>query len=439
MRILLVTHRYPPLGIAGVERLSEQTARTLTGSGHEVTVLTRDETSMSEGPRLLRTRRAGVPVQIIEGGGPSHGRFPRLAPALDRLFERVLIEVNPDVVLLSHLLGHSPSYLAIAHRWGVPVVMELHDFYVACERAHLQRFSGERCVGPEGGRACATHCFPQGARALERWALRSHLFRRALEQADALVCPSSFVEQYFREHFGPGLPPIHVIGNGVDFEGFAPSLPDVDRRELHLAFIGVVAEHKGVHVVLDALRLARLPASRLTLIGDVSPPYLRSLRRMSDKIDNFELRAYGRFEPAELPWLLADVDAVIVPSIVWETYSIVAREAFACGVPVIASRLGALTEAIRHGENGLLFEPGFPLDLATNLQLLASDPAHLRSLRDGIRATDWMSVKERTLRLERLLLDLGTGVQLADPKASELEELSILRDGLLEQQLSSHG
>ena len=51
-----------------------------------------------------------------------------------------------------------------------------------------------------------------------------------------------------------------------------------------------------------------------------------------------------------------DVDAVIIPSLVWETYSIVAREAMACGVPVIASRIGALPEAVRDGENGLLFD-----------------------------------------------------------------------------------
>lgn len=439
MRILLVTHRYPPLGVAGVERLSEQTARALTASGHEVTVLTRDEISVSEGPKLLRTRRAGVPVMIIAGGGPSHGRFPRLEATLDRLFERTLIEVDPDVVLLSHLLGHSPTYVAIAHRWHVPVVMELHDFYVACERAHLQRISGARCSGPEGGRACATHCFPPDARGLERWALRSHLYRRALEQADALVCPSSFVAQYFREHFGPRLPPIHVIGNGVDLEGLSPPLPDPKGRALHLACVGVVAEHKGVHVVLDALRLARLPDSRLTLVGQVSPPYFRALQRMSEDIDNFELRAYGRFEPAELPSLIADVDAVIVPSIVWETYSIVAREAMACGLPVIASRLGALPEAIRHGENGLLFEPGSALDLAANLQLLASDPARLRTLRAGIRPTDWTSVEERTQHLERLLRDLATGVRPVNPGAAELEELSILRDGLLDQELASYG
>src|SRR5205085_7165591 len=136
------------------------------------------------------------------GGGTMHGHCPRWGPVVERMFERTLLEVEPDVVLVSHLLGHSPAYVAIARRWGIPVVLELHDFYVACEQAHLLRTSGDLCAGPEAGKACATHCFPAQARTLETWALRTHMFRRALHSADALLCPSQFVADYFRREFG---------------------------------------------------------------------------------------------------------------------------------------------------------------------------------------------------------------------------------------------
>src|SRR5450755_2635900 len=122
MRILLVTHRYPPFGIAGVERLSEQTALALTAAAHHVTVLTRRESAAPPLPQLQRTERNGIKVSMLAGGGPTHGRFPELTPTLERLFERTLLESKPDVVLISHLLGHSPNYVSIAHRWGVPVV-----------------------------------------------------------------------------------------------------------------------------------------------------------------------------------------------------------------------------------------------------------------------------------------------------------------------------
>ena len=228
MRVLIVTHRYPPLGVTGVERVTEQTAQNLAAHGDEVTVLTRRETAAPPFPALERTQRDGIDVWMIAGGGPLHGRFPKLAPALEALFERTLIACEPDVVLMSHLADHSPGYVAIAHRWNVPVVLELHDYYFACEQARLQRTSGDLCSGPDAGRACAIHCFPDQQWSVARWALRTHMFRRALDQADALVTPSRFSESYFRQAFGPNLPPLHVLGNGVDRRPLGPRSPAGD-------------------------------------------------------------------------------------------------------------------------------------------------------------------------------------------------------------------
>jgi glycosyltransferase involved in cell wall biosynthesis len=432
MRILLVTHRYPPLGVTGVERLSEQTALALAASGHQVTVLTRNASETPAFPKLHRITRRGVGVTIISGGGPLLGRFPKLGPVLERMFERLLIEVDPDVILVSHLLNHSPMYLAIAQRWGVPVAMELHDFYAACERAHLQRLSGELCGGPESGRACATHCFRNDTRAPERWALRTHMFRHALEQADAVICPSEFVAAYFQAAFGPALPPTHIIGNGV--EACGNPLPSRRSTEgaLHLAYVGVVGPHKGPHVIVEALRLARLPAARLSVFGQPIQPYFRHLAENAAAIPGLEYCAYGAFDPVELPLLLADVDAVVVPSLVWETYSIVAHEAMACGVPVIASRFGALPEVVRHGENGLLFEPGSAYQLAINLQILNDNRELANTLRAGIRRSDWISVEERTTKLGSVLTSLAAARGATAEVSPELQELSVLRDALLE-------
>lgn len=426
MRILLVTHRYPPLGVAGVERLSEQTAVALTGAGHEVIVLTRHEAQAPPFPKRQGSQRRGVPVITIAGGGPQLGRFPRLGPAVERMFERTLIELQPDVVLASHLLGHSPTYVSLALRWGVPVVLEVHDFYVACELAHLQRISGELCRGPEGGGACATHCFPADRRAPERWALRTHMFRHAVQQADALVCPSRFVADYTEATFGPLMAPLHVIGNGVELVP-PPPAPASRRPGLHIAFVGVVGPHKGAHVIVEALRLAQLPSARLTLFGPPIEPYFREVIAAAESVANLEVHAYGAFEPPELPALLSDVDAVVIPSLVWESYSMVAHEALACGVPVIASRLGALPEAVRDGHNGLLFEPGSAVDLAAKLQMLTDDV--LRTLRDGIERSDWITVAERTRTIQTLLAQVvAAGTTRALP---EVDELTIMRDALL--------
>lgn len=429
MRVLLVTHLYPPFGLTGVERVAEQTALSLTGAGHEVIVLSRRESAAPPIPKVERTQRRGIEVVMLSGGGPLHGRFPKLSAVLDRLFERTLIECEPDVVLISHLMNHSPGYVAVAHRWGVPVVLELHDYYMACEQARLQRTSGELCGGPEGGRACAVHCFPEQERSLERWALRTRLFRDALEQADALLTPSQFVADYFHKLYGRALPPLHVIGNGIDTAN-APLRVNDDERPFSVGYIGAVTQHKGVHILVDALRQAQLPNARLTLFGVVTQPYFGELLETAQKIDNLQFQAYGGFEVAELPILLGGVDVVVVPSIWWETYSIVIREAFACGIPVIASRLGALPEAVRDGKNGFLFSPGDSLELATMLRALDSDRNQLAALRNGIRASDWMSVEERMRQLREVLRTVVEQAPLKTPMP-EAEELAILRDALV--------
>jgi glycosyltransferase involved in cell wall biosynthesis len=409
MRILMVSHGYPPWGLAGVERVTQQTARSLSEAGHEVTVFSRRATPAPSLPRLERARRIdGVQVAMAGGGGnPSGGPFPGHHDRLERIFEQLLLEVLPEVVVVGHLFAHSPGYVQVAHRWRVPVVLELHDFYTACERAHLERPSGELCEGPEGGRACARHCFSEQAEADGRWALRTHLFNLALTQADALVCPSRFVADYFSE-LGIDREHMHIIPNGIVFEGRRSSAHSEratppPTKTLHLASLGVATPHKGQHIVVDALRKARLPAVRYTLFGALTQPYTRDLRKTADESKGVELRTYGPYDPLSLPALLADVDVAIVPSLVWETFSIVAREAMACGVPVIASRLGALPEAVREGENGLLFTPGATAELAELLQRLDGDRTALARLRAGVGEGDWITVGERAQQLEAVL------------------------------------
>lgn len=433
MRVLLVSHGYPPFGLAGVERVTERTARALTAAGHSVTVLSRRTTPAPPLPSVERSRlQDGVNVVMVSGGGMAPGGpFPGHQDRLERIFERLLLELLPDIVLIGHLKTHSPGYVSIAHRWRIPVVMELHDFYTVCERAHLERPSGELCKGPEGGRACAQHCFPQQEDAEGRWALRTHLFRWALDRADALVCPSEFVADYLCE-LGVPRGRVQVIPNGIPFTGQpllgrrAPK-PHPPREPLHLASLGPVTPHKGAHIVVEALRKACMPAVRYTLFGALEQPYAQRLRKSAERIDGVELSTYGVYDSSFLPQLLANVDAVIIPSLVWETFSIVAREAMACGVPVIASRLGALPEAVREGENGLLFTAGASSELAELLQRLDTNRSELARLRDGIRSSDWITVTERTRRLEEVLERVrANGVEQAG-MGIEQPELGALR------------
>ncbi len=427
MRVLLVSHGYPPFGIAGVERVAEQSATALAARGHEVTVLTRRPTAAPPALMLERTEQDGVSVIRAVGGDSSFGRYPGREDALEGIFGRVLVETLPDVVVLSHLLHHSAGYVRLAHAWRIPVVLELHDFYAACPLAHLQRVSGERCGGPEGGAACATHCFPGQDDAHARWALRALEFAEAVRTADVVVAPSRFVAGYFGPVRGAATP-IVVVGNGFSLP--AARVPRPARSgPLHLASIGVVIEHKGAHVVVDALRRARIGPVRYTLFGSVVGAYAQELRKAAADVPGLELRMYGSFSPAELPALLGDVDVAVVPSVVWETYSIAAREALACGIPVLASRLGALPEAIRDGINGALFTAGDAGELGKLIAGLHADRSRVDALAAGIEHSDWVTLEDRTDALERRLCAVVAGGTPAGARAPG-SELRAIRGAL---------
>ena len=384
--------------------MTEQSARELAARGHEVTVLARHLTGAPLLPVLEQgSQQDGLDVRWIKGSTGADTLGARLE-RLERIFERVLLELLPDVVVIAHLMGHSPNYVPIAHRWGIPVMVELHDFYMACERAHLERAGGALCDGPERGRACAQHCFAGEDGALGRWRARTARFAEALAQADGAITPSELVAGFFR-----GVREVRVIPNGIvehDAVPAAPSSPDDADRPLELALLGAVVPHKGPHVVVEALRKAKLPAVRCTLFGPVQHPYADELRDQADDIDGCRLSMFGPYEQRMVPFLLRDVDAVIVPSIVWETFSIVVREAMSCGVPVIAARHGALAEAIRENVNGLLYQPFDSSGLAAILRRLDDDRGELARLRAGIERTDWITLEQRAGLIERMLGEL---------------------------------
>ena len=85
----------------------------------------------------------------------------------------------------------------------------------------------------------------------------------------------------------------------------------------------------------------------------------------------------GRLARAGVWATLAQVDGVVVPSQWYETYCFVLHEAFAAGVPVIATRLGVLAEAVREGVDGLLVEVGDVAGWRNAMQSLVDDPARL--------------------------------------------------------------
>ncbi len=207
---------------------------------------------------------------------------------------------------------------------------------------------------------------------------RSAAVRALFEDVDLFIAPSPFLREQFIAY---GLPREKIVFS--DYGIAARDFGAVPRRAEHpvrFTFIGTIVEHKGLHVLIEAFN--RLPpgAARLHVYGDLSE-FTGYARRIQEMITHPGITLRGRAENRDIPRILADTHALVVPSIWFENSPITIHEAFLARVPVIASRFGGMAGLVRDGENGLLFEMGNPDSLYHCLARCVADPAILETLR----------------------------------------------------------
>ncbi|MCA9971037.1 MAG: glycosyltransferase, partial [Anaerolineales bacterium] len=320
---------------------------------------------------------------------------PRLLAAL----RAVLAAERPHLVHLQHLMGLPFAVAGAIRAAGIPFVVTLHDYWYGCANAQLiTNDTQEICAGPDArfhncGR-CAlaraglpgqTWLAPAVAPLLQQ---RHRQTNRVLRSAAAVIAPTRFIRDTYRQM---GLPAdrIVVIPHGIEPPSDAAALraraaarpPDAP---LHLGYVGSLGWQKGLHVLVEAVNPLPPDRVRLSLYGglDAFPDYVAGLQRQAAHPG---IRFMGRIPRAALWTALADLDLLVVPTLWYEAFSLVVDEAFAVGVPVLASDIGVMPERIRHGQDGLLFPPGDAAALRAILQRLLANPAELAALRAHIR------------------------------------------------------
>lgn len=230
---------------------------------------------------------------------------------------------------------------------------------------------------------------------------------RVLAPVHRIVCVSEWLAEHTRGQLAAHLRSrVVVVPNGVDHATFTDVVRPPRTGALRVVFMGRVLKWKGPDVLLRALvRLGR-PDIHLTVIGsagfDRDAPltaYESQLRRLADDVAG-PVTFLPFQERQRVVALLAQADVCVVPSVDPEPFGLVALEAMAAGVAVVAARSGGLPEAI--GGAGLVVEPGDVGELAAALAALADDEGEVARLAaaGGQRARDmdWSVVAEQYAR-----------------------------------------
>jgi glycosyltransferase involved in cell wall biosynthesis len=360
MRVLIAHNRYRSAQPSGENAVVDDEARLLAEHGCDVELVQTHSDEISNWP--LR-KKALLPARTVWSRA---GR---------RLVADSIERYRPDVVHVHNTFPLlSPTALRAARASGAAVVATMHNFRPLCSAATFMR-DGKVCTsclghGPLPG--IVHGCYRDSRLATVPVAATISTHRIAgtwRNSVDRYVFPSAFARSLYLQ---AGWAPERLVVK----PNTAPE-PGLRREGSGHGFVALsrFSQEKGLDTLLDAWRDSEIDEP-LTLIG--SGELDADLRTRAGDLANVEF--LGQLSHRDALERLAGARALVVPSRWFEVFPRTIVEAYALGVPVVASRIGSLADVVDDGVTGLLVEPGSAWSLCTALRALAADDARTAQL-----------------------------------------------------------
>ena len=288
---------------------------------------------------------------------------------------------RPDIVHVHNTLFRiSPSVYWACKASGVPVVQTLHNFRLLCPAGQFVRSSHvcEECLESGVWHGVRHACYRNSRSATAAVALMvtAHQWARTWTDCiDAYIALSEFSRSKFVAA-GFSATKIFVKPNFVDPD------PGMGEGQEYALFLGRLHPEKGVRSLISAWKLLQAPIP-LLIVGD--GPMGHELREQATGLETVQFR--GHLERSEALAILKRARFLVMPSECYENFPCAIAEAYACGVPVLASSLGSLKELVQPHCTGLHFRAGDSEDLADCVTWAWSHPEELRAMGCRARAT----------------------------------------------------
>jgi D-inositol-3-phosphate glycosyltransferase len=291
---------------------------------------------------------------------------------------------------LSGVAGHS-----VKHELGIPLLSSFHTL------AKVKASGAREAPGQDGLRTAKEH--------------------EVIECSDVVIASCATEADQIAGLYGADPSRIEVVAPGVDTAFFGPGHRPQARRALGLPadapmllFVGRIQPLKAADVAIRALRhLEGHPESFLVLIGGPSGPSGEAeMARLRSLVADLGLGGRVRFVPPRPHELLSTyyraADACLVPSRS-ESFGLVALEAAACGVPVVASAVGGLSTLVQHGRTGFLLADRDPRAFAACTEEILRDASLAAEMGRAAAAAasgyTWQAAAGRVLSIWEALSD----------------------------------
>jgi glycosyltransferase involved in cell wall biosynthesis len=352
---MYLIHYFYPSKKGGTERFTLNLAKEQKRLGNHPYVLVLDA---NEPKSVYTEEHEGILYRYYEYDGiPCIGFRHKFAPyglyyknirtddvQMRRFADHITEKHGVDVV---HATYPQPfaSFLAECGDRGIPYVVTCTDFCMMCHYSTMVDKNGDFCAGSEGTAKCAEVCKTYGC---PDFAKRKKNAEEILAGARLVTVPSEFVARVMSKEFPEiaFVPVAHGISDAFKYR-------EREGRVKKFVYAGTLSPLKGVHMLIDAFK--SMPGDDLTLdiYGDGDGTYIGKLRSAADE----RVKFHGAVPGDMMPAIYSEADCVIVPSMWYETYNFVLREALMTGALVVSADIGAMPEAVNEGENGYLFAP----------------------------------------------------------------------------------
>ncbi len=376
IKVLKVIHGYPPYYMAGSEVYTATLCYELA-KHVKLSIFTKIENEYQKPYDIKVDNEYGI--KIIRVNKPRRDytfRSKYLDERMANLFEEALLIEKPDIVHIGHLSHLTILIVKIIKKFDIPIIFTLHDFWMMCIRGQLIKDDLSLCSGPsiDNCTKCNMKYFTseQNARAdIEDYLTK---FREVNELIDLFIAPSKFLRNVYLNY---GIPENKIIfmDYGFDTSLFA-NIKNESSEKIRFGFIGRIIPVKGVATLIEAFNQINHNKALLNIYGNCSNSYLY----LKEQCKNTAIQFHGAFNYQDIAQVLSNIDALIVPSLWYENSPLVIHEAFLANIPVITSNLGGMAELVKHGQNGLLFEPGNAKDLKDKIESFILNPALIKAL-----------------------------------------------------------
>jgi glycosyltransferase involved in cell wall biosynthesis len=324
---------------------------------------------------VLFTRSASIDAPNVEFNGAYHlFKIPKRAGRREtrKYFVQCVRDFKPDIINIHQFPGLGQANFSTLLKINIPCVVSFHEYSLFCQRVWLMKDERTACSFE---REDCTQCkYPKNF--VRRWFYRQKVRQRRRDllevtnNASALISPSLSMKPNL-EGFGVKNEDFNVLRLGIRLGKFRRRRVPLRRGDdITIGFIGSIAFHKGIAVLLQAMHFAGIP-NQLLLYGKIRQAEARDIEALIRKTPWVVLR--GEFDNADVMKILEEIDILVAPSIWEEPFCLVVEEARAAGVPVITTAIGAMPERIIDRRNGFLLAPGNAEMLADKLRWLIAN------------------------------------------------------------------